>query len=94
MRTQVLVVAALLTVAGCKEEVQPVIYESVPVTQRNIVVAVRATGTVNPDTLVEVKSKASGEILQMLVETGQVVNRGELLVRVDQRVSSRCPSSP
>lgn len=86
MRTQVLVVASLLMAAGCKEEVAPIVYESVPVTQRNIVVAVRATGTVNPDTVVEVKSKASGEILQMLVETGQIVNRGELLVRVDQRV--------
>jgi len=86
MRIQVLAVASLLLVAGCKEEVQPIIYESVPVTQRNIVVAVRATGAVNPDTTVEVKSKASGEILQMLVETGQIVSRGELLVRVDQRV--------
>lgn len=86
MRIQVLAVASLLVAAGCKEEVQPIVYESVPVSQRNIVVAVRATGSVNPDTLVEVKSKASGEILEMLVETGQIVNRGELLVRVDQRV--------
>ena len=38
-----------------------------------------------PDTVVEVKSKASGEILDMKVETGQTVQRGTLLVRVDQR---------
>ncbi|MDZ4673281.1 MAG: efflux RND transporter periplasmic adaptor subunit [Gemmatimonadota bacterium] len=86
MRIQVLALASLIAMAGCKEEVVPITYESVPVTQRNIVVAVRATGSILPDTLVEVKSKASGEILQMLVETGQVVNRGVLLVRVDQRV--------
>lgn len=86
MRIPVIALASLIAVGGCKEEVVPIVYESVPVAQRNIVVAVRATGAVNPDTLVEVKSKASGEILQMLVETGQVVNRGELLVRVDQRV--------
>src|SRR5262249_38425882 len=38
-----------------------------------------------PDTTVEVKSKASGEILQLLAETGQLVRRGAPLVRVDPR---------
>src|SRR4029078_627281 len=50
-----------------------------------IVVSPRASGTVEPETVGEVKSKASGEILEMKVETGQTVNRGTLLVRVDQR---------
>lgn len=85
MRTPVLAISALLLVAGCAEEAPPVVYESVPVSQRSIVVAVRATGSVLPDTVVEVKSKASGEILEMRVETGQQVQRGQLLVRVDQR---------
>lgn len=86
MRTSVRAIAALALVAGCAEEAPLVVYESVPVSQRSIVVAVRATGAVLPDTVVEVKSKASGEILEMQVETGQQVQRGQLLVRVDQRV--------
>ena len=86
MRTAVLAIAAVIVAGGCAKEAPLVIYESVPVTQRNIVVAVRAVGTVLPDTVVEVKSKASGEILEMQVETGQQVQRGQLLVRVDQRV--------
>lgn len=87
MRTRVLALAALVAVAaGCKEEAPLIVYEAVPVTQRGIVVAVRAAGTILPDTVVEVKSKASGEILEMRVETGQNVERGQLLVRVDQRV--------
>ncbi len=78
--------AALLVVAGgCKEKPKPVVYQAVPVERRSIVVSARATGTVQPDTVVEVKSKASGEILDMKVETGQTVTRGTLLVRVDQR---------
>jgi HlyD family secretion protein len=62
-----------------------VVFQAVPVEKRSIVVSARASGTVQPDTVVEVKSKASGEILEMRVETGQTVERGTLLVRVDQR---------
>ena len=86
MRTRGLGVAALLATGGCKEEAPLVVYESVPVSQRDIVVAVRAVGSILPDTVVEVKSKASGEILEMRVETGQQVQRGQLLVKIDQRV--------
>ena len=77
--------AVLLFAAGCKEKPKPVVFQAVPVEKRSIIVSARATGTVQPDTVVEVKSKASGEILDMKVETGQMVQRGTLLVRVDQR---------
>jgi HlyD family secretion protein len=50
------------------------------------VVSAQASGTIQPDTTVEVKSKASGEILDLAVETGQVVKRGDLMVRVDPRI--------
>lgn len=86
MRIQWLAAATVVAVMGCKEEAPLIIYESVPVSHRDIVVAVRATGSILPDTVVEVKSKASGEILEMRVETGQQVQRGQLLVRIDQRV--------
>ncbi len=69
-----------------RNEAEPTtVYQAVPVERRSIVVSARAAGTVQPDTVVEVKSKASGEILDMQVETGQLVQRGQLLVRVDQR---------
>ncbi len=76
----------LVVGAGCKRQQAPaVLYQSVPVERRDVVVSARATGTIQPDTVVEVKSKASGEILEMRVETGATVQRGTLLVRVDQR---------
>src|SRR6185312_10434131 len=56
-----------------------------PVERRDIVVSAQASGAVQPDTTVEVKSKASGEILQLNAETGQVVKRGASLVKVDPR---------
>jgi HlyD family secretion protein len=85
MRKRILPV--VLLAMACKEEVPAPAYQAIPVERRSITVSVRAAGTVQPDTLVEVKSKASGEILDMRVETGQMVRRGDLLVRVDQRTA-------
>ena len=80
-----LVALALGLLAGCKKETPPVAYQALPVERGDIVVTAQATGTIQPDTVVEVKSKASGEILDLRVETGQVVKRGALMVRVDPR---------
>jgi len=86
----VFAVAAIVAVAAFilrngEEEVGPV-YRLVPVATRDIVVSASAAGVVEPITTVEVKSKASGEIFEMRVETGDHVEAGELLVRVDPRV--------
>ena len=79
---------ALAVLAGCEEEIELPVYQLVPVTARDIVVSVSAAGTVEPIQTVEVKSKASGEIIDVLAETGDVVQRGSMLVRVDPRVPS------
>ena len=78
-------ILASLLLPACKEEPPPPAYQAVPVERRDIIVSAQAAGTVQPDTVVEVKSKASGEILELAVETGQVVKRGALMVRVDPR---------
>jgi HlyD family secretion protein len=70
---------------ACKEETPPPSYQAVPVERRDIIVSAQASGAVQPDTTVEVKSKASGEVLQLHVETGEVVKRGTPLVRIDAR---------
>ena len=85
MRIRILPV--VLLALACKKEIPAPVYQAIPVERRSITVSVRAAGTVQPDTLVEVKSKASGEILDIKVETGQTVRRGDLLVRVDQRTA-------
>ncbi|MFL5448816.1 MAG: efflux RND transporter periplasmic adaptor subunit [Gemmatimonadales bacterium] len=77
--------AAAAFFSSCKKEAPPVTYEAVPVERRDIVVSAQASGAIQPDTTVEVKSKASGEILQLSAETGQVVQRGAPLVRIDPR---------
>ena len=71
---------------ACQEEVVVQVYQAVPVAIRDISVSAQAAGVIEPDTTVEVKSKASGEILDIKVQTGDRVERGALMVRVDQRV--------
>jgi HlyD family secretion protein len=74
-----------MSLAACKKEPEKIVYQAVPVARRTIVVSAQAAGAIQPDTTVEVKSKASGEILKLYVETGQVVKRGAPLVLVDPR---------
>ena len=80
------VAAACLLTVGCKKEAPAPTYQAVPVERRDIVVSAQASGAIQPDTTVEVKSKASGEIQSLEVETGQQVKRGDLMVRVDPRI--------
>lgn len=91
MTTTMLFRSATLSVGlaiavGCSEPPPPPVYQKVAVARRDIVVSASAAGTVEPISTVEVKSKASGEILDVRVETGDVVTAGQLLVRVDPRV--------
>src|SRR5690242_21100814 len=59
--------------------------QTVLVTRRTIVIDAEATGAVEPINVVEVKSKASGLITKMPVETGTLVKPGDLLVQIDTR---------
>jgi HlyD family secretion protein len=56
-----------------------------PVERRSIAVTIEATGTVEPIDLIEIKSKASGQIVNMPVEVGSVVKKGDLLAQIDPR---------
>lgn len=79
-------VASLVVVAvACAKAPTERVYQAVPVETRDIVVSAQAAGVIQPDTLVEVKSKASGEILNIKVQTGDRVARGALLIQVDER---------
>lgn len=80
---------ALLAIACTEPVPEPEalapVYDTAPVETRPIEVTVDAAGIVEPEVLVEVKSKASGEVLAIHAETGDVVDEGFLLVEIDQR---------
>ena len=86
-RSILLAVAAAVLLAGCQRSPDDVVplYDSEAVDVVDIQVSVEASGIIEPVTTVEVKSKASGEILSVHADTGDVVEAGALLVEVDKR---------
>ncbi len=52
-------------------------------TRGDLTVSISAVGTVEPIQAVEIKSKASGEIIELTANEGDYVEKGELLVRLD-----------
>jgi HlyD family secretion protein len=76
----------LLGVAACKKADSAPMYEAVPVERRTVVVSAVASGAIEPILTVDVKSKASGEIMEMHVQTGDDVKSGQLLATTDPRI--------
>jgi HlyD family secretion protein len=82
----VLTLLAITTViSGCAQEAEERTWNLSTVQQRDIIVSVQAAGIIEPVTTVELKSKASGEILEISADTGDVVEAGQLLVQIDKR---------
>jgi HlyD family secretion protein len=85
-------VGALVVVAmvafnsrGATAEAESGAPEVTMVVQGQLVLRAEAAGVIEPIRVVEVKSKASGEVLQLFVETGDVVARGAELAQIDPR---------
>jgi HlyD family secretion protein len=75
-----------LGAGACKKAQTAVPYQKIPVEQHDIVVTATASGVIQPILTLSVKSKASGEILEMPVQTGDEVDKGQLLARIDPRI--------
>ena len=76
----------LAGVAACSKTQATQSYEAVPVERRNLVVSASASGAIEPVLTVDVKSKASGEIIGMNVQTGDDVKEDQLLASIDPRI--------
>jgi HlyD family secretion protein len=75
----------LIAAAACaKKQAAPTVQTAL-VNYRDVIVDAQANGAIEPIVIVDVKSKASGVITQMPVETGTLVKPGDLIVQVDTR---------
>ncbi len=75
----------LLFLNSSKEEtVEKIPFKTTKVSQGNLVVKISATGVVEPNFQVEVKSKASGEVLKFPFEEGDFIEKGTLLLQLDK----------
>ena len=85
-RTKLLLALAVTSIGACsKKKNDQAAVPTVAIGRRDIIVTAQATGTVEPEDTVPVKSQASGLVMKMPVEIGQVVKPGDLLVQIDTR---------
>ena len=78
----------LLVLAACggaKDEEEFKFYTKKEVDTKELELTVEASGTVEAISSIEIKSKASGEILFLGAEIGDFIKKGEVLARIDQR---------
>ena len=81
-----LAIATLALAPACgRKQPATASIQTAPVTRRDIIVDAQANGVVEPINVVEVKSKASGLITRMPVETGTSLKPGDLVALVDAR---------
>jgi len=84
-----LIVVLMVVFSGDKEKIVSVQTEEVA--KRNITQIVAANGTINPVEKVELRPEVTGEIVQLPVNEGDRVKRGQLLIRLkpDQYIARR-----
>ena len=70
--------------AGCEEAEEGRPFQVVAAQRQTLAISAEAAGILEPVIMVEIKSKASGEILSIAVETGDVVEQGQLLIQVER----------
>jgi len=85
MKRYALLLVPLLISACAEETVSGPVYDTAGVERRTLEVVVSSAGIVEPLATVEVKSKASGEVLDLFVATGDKVEQGSLMVAIDPR---------
>jgi HlyD family secretion protein len=79
-----LLVPGMACTRGETQEKQSVT-DTAPVERRDLLITADASGQIEPLRVVEVKSRVSGEVQQIPVETGQELRQGTLIALVDPR---------
>jgi Membrane-fusion protein len=70
---------------GSKESQSYSYYQKKEVESKQLDLTIEASGEIEAIYSVEIKSKASGEILDLPAEVGDFVKKGTILARIDQR---------
>src|SRR6476660_8101430 len=75
-----LLLIIVLIVAGKREK--PIEVTTEKAARRTIIETVSATGKVQPETEVKISPEVAGEIIELPVEDGKAVKKGDLLVKI------------
>ncbi len=89
LHSLLLAAGLILSLAGCNGKGETDEAQAAPdvaaVERRDLEIRAESSGQIEPVRVVEVKSKVSGEITQITVETGDEVQQGALIASVDPR---------
>ncbi len=77
----VIVISVVAAVASKKRE-KPIEVTTEKAVRRSITQLVTATGKIQPEVLVKISPEVSGEIIELPVKEGQIVQKGQLLLRI------------
>jgi HlyD family secretion protein len=84
--TTVLLLIAFISGCGApKSEAPAVYYKKQEITSETLEVSIEASGVIEAISSIEIKSKASGEILYLGAEVGDYVQKGSIIGQIDQR---------
>ena len=82
-----LIFPLLLVATGCGDNEKDFDFFTVEkVESKFLELIIEASGSVEAISSIEIKSKASGEILYLGAEVGDAVKKGDVLARIDQRI--------
>ncbi|GMV36925.1 MAG: hypothetical protein AMXMBFR61_14330 [Fimbriimonadales bacterium] len=70
---------------GNRAKEPDVIYRTEKVAQNTVTLSFNASGVLQPETTVDVKSKAGGVVTHLAVEEGSIVQAGDLIAEIDPR---------
>jgi len=78
----VVVIVALVAMISSKKREKPIMVTTDKAFRKNVTQLVTATGKIQPEVEVKIAPEVSGEIIEIAVKEGDVVHRGQLLVRI------------
>ncbi len=85
------ILTTIILVSACgggAEEKQTQFYKKEQTTPQKLEVSIDASGVIEAISSVEIKSKASGEVLFLGAEVGDFIDKGFMLAQIDQRTAN------
>src|SRR5687767_10893947 len=76
------IVAAVTAFAASRKREKPILITTDKAFRADITEIVTATGKIMPEVEVKIAPEVSGEIIELAVREGQVVQKGQLLLRI------------
>ena len=78
----VVVIGVLVAAVASKKREKPILVTTDKAFRKNVTQLVTATGKIQPEVEVKIAPEVSGEIVELAVKEGDIVRRGQLLMRI------------